>query len=186
MNHKQLILVMETDKHSKSDYMYLRSFIDHFFLIDQHTKICPVYLNGKRNYNNAGIIKIIKKEQKLFYDSFSDGLSHVVYCYDTDDLDFNQDDQNFDKQISEFCESNGYFLVFFCRDIEEVFSGSRINKSDKRKTAESFYRGGKIKNIIIDKFKSEKKRKTYSNLYLVLAKLLPEKNNSEDTWLRKK
>ena len=171
MNYKQLIIVNESNRQTKSDYMYIRSFIDHFFKVDQYIRLYPVYLNGKGNYDNRSIRKEIETETKLF----KQGITYVVYCLDTDNLESDPNASSFCKKLEEFCNRNGYYLVFFNRDIEEVFLGKRIDSSDKKKAAESFLRKRNIEYIDLEKFKSKVKRRYFSNLYLVLDQLLEKK-----------
>jgi len=61
----QLIICMETDQRTKSDYVYIKSTIDYFYHIDQaNVKISPVYMGGRGNYASPKIEKRIKKLKK--------------------------------------------------------------------------------------------------------------------------
>ena len=63
--YKQLIIVNESNRQTKSDYMYIKSFIDHFFKVDQYIRLHPVYMNGKGNYDNRAIRKGSKQKQSF-------------------------------------------------------------------------------------------------------------------------
>ena len=51
------------------------------------------------------------------------------------------------SEITDYCNSNGYELIWFCHDIEEVYVGESINSSDKTKTANSFRKSKKIEEV---------------------------------------
>ncbi len=113
-------------------------------------------MNGKNNYDSKSLIKKINR----YINIYKNKESIVLYGYDTDDIDTNYDHKKYDQKISEFCTKNGYKLVYFCRDIEEVFLNKRVdNKNDKKKLAENFSRSNNIVNIDLSKFKSNKKIK---------------------------
>ena len=46
----QLIFLFETNKKSKSDYKYVRSYLTYVGL-DRKFKFSPIYMNGKGNYD---------------------------------------------------------------------------------------------------------------------------------------
>lgn len=49
----QLIFVVETDKRCKSDWIYIKSTLNHFYQYD-HTqvKLTSIYLSGKDKYKS--------------------------------------------------------------------------------------------------------------------------------------
>lgn len=168
MISKQLIIVTETNQKSQSDYMYINRFLEYFFLIDENVRIVPIFLNGKSNYDSRKIERKIEKLKK----EFSYGDSFVVYCYDTDNYEIDARDRDFDQRINKYCDEKGYYLVHFSKDIEEVFLERSINNTSKTKEAIKFLRSRKIGSLDLSKFKSNNKRRYYSNLYLVFSQLL--------------
>lgn len=47
----QLIFVVETNKECKSDWIYIKETVAHFFTFDStQIKLSPVYLDGKWKY----------------------------------------------------------------------------------------------------------------------------------------
>ena len=174
MKSKQLIFVTESNQQSKSDYMYIRAFIERFFVVDQNVRIVPIYMNGKGNFNSQTVEKKIGTAVK----EYINGESIVVYCYDTDSINSDPYHQEFDKQINDYCQEKKYKIVYFCRDIEEVFVGKIIGKNEKKITAERFLRSRNIEKIDPEKFKSVKKKEKTSNLYLVLSDILVAKESN--------
>lgn len=49
----QLIFVVETNKKCKSDWIYIKDTIEHFYQYDRaQVKFTPVYMDGKGKYKN--------------------------------------------------------------------------------------------------------------------------------------
>jgi len=169
MNSKQIILVLESKSHNDSDYMYVRTFIRKQLKDKTNIKNTSLPMNGKDNYNSKSLQSRIKQEIK----KYKHGKSVVLIGYDTDNIDMVSKDDLYDKRITEFCKLKGYYPVFFCRDVEEVFLGKRISKN-KTKEAIRFLRSGGIDKIKTENFYSENKRIGKSNLCLVLERVLQE------------
>ncbi len=54
----QLIFIVETDKSCKSDWIYIKDTIEHFYRYENtQVKFTPVYMGGKGNYK--------KKEKEI-------------------------------------------------------------------------------------------------------------------------
>ena len=49
----------------------------------------------------------------------------VFYCIDTDLYESCYDHQKEFEDIKNFCAKNGYELIWFCHDVEEVFLRSK-------------------------------------------------------------
>lgn len=77
--------------------------------------------------------------------------SKVIYCFDCDNFDTNAEDENFLKNAKQYCEENGYEFVWFCRDIEQVYIGKQVEKSQKRTEAATFKEKKLITNVNVDK-----------------------------------
>lgn len=72
----------------------------------------------------------------------NDSLKQVIFCTGTDTGDYFikfEDQQRF-NDIQNFCDKNGYFLVWFCRTIEEVLIGKKVEDNKKIKFAMQFVR----------------------------------------------
>lgn len=168
MDSKQFILVLESKSDKDSDYMYVRSFVKEYIKDCKNIKITSIPMSGKNNYNSKSLQNKINKAIK----DYKHGNSVVIYGYDTDNINSNYDDVEYDKQITDYCKRHNYQLVFFCRDVEEVFLGKRINNNYKAQEAERYLRNRGIEAINVDKLQSVNKIKGRSNLCLVLNQIL--------------
>ena len=79
-------------------------------------------MNSKSRYNSKDVVREIAKKEK----EFVLGDTHVIYFIDTDQYERNPEHEREWKEISYFCESNGFDLVWFCHDVEEVFWGTKF------------------------------------------------------------
>ena len=137
-----LIVVVEADKNSKSDYIYIWKYINACYLLDSSIKISPVYMGGKGNYKSNNVNKKIEDLTRKYKGQHgADAKQIVMLCTDTDDLTDGpnaHENITFMKDVEALCNKKGYNLIWFCRDIEEVFIGRRITKKEKAKTALNF------------------------------------------------
>ncbi|MCI9386160.1 MAG: hypothetical protein HFH77_07380 [Lachnospiraceae bacterium] len=79
------------------------------------------------------------------------------------------------NKISQFCKENGYDLVWFCHDVEEVFLDNKIPDSQKVQEAGAFRRKKGIQEIPLDKLASSVMRIHTSNIMQILDKYLERK-----------
>lgn len=169
----QLILCVETNKKTQSDYIYIKETIDHFYKFDPtQVKISPVYMDGKTHYEEKkkDINKLIKK-----YGSVSpNNKSVVIYFFDCDNYDTKKEDEDFLKKVQEFCKSNGYYFGWFCKDIERVYIGKKVPDKQKGKEAASFKRKKCINNISKEKLTKKQFFNNTSNICLLLDKVFSE------------
>lgn len=174
----QLIFVVETNKKCNSDWIYLKDTIEHFYSYERtQVKLSPVYMDGKGNYRTK------KKEVQLKIKQYSatskENHSTVIYCFDCDEYDNNSDDLTFLKEAQKFCKNENYQLAWFCKDIEQVYLGKRINKIQKKSEAEKFKKNKEISNIT-PKILCEKNFKINRSNILCVLDNIPElirKNN---------
>lgn len=168
----QLIFVVETNKKSKSDWMYIKNTIDRFYKYDPaHVKLSTVYMAGKTNY--AKKEKEIKNMISQYNIAASNNMSHVIYCFDCDDYDINPEDKGFLKRTQEFCNENGYEHAWFCKDIESVYLGKKVEDGDKTKEAVRFVSKKLIDKISQNSLKAMNFKANSSNLLIVLDKFMP-------------
>lgn len=164
---KQLIFVTE----SENDYMYISTYVrDNFDM--GNIRLDNIPMNGKCNYKNQTVINKIKKKKSGFI-----GESVVIYCYDTDDIDTKSSDLKFDNEITEYCTKNNYGLIWFCRDVEEVFIGEQVEQNEKTKFAIEFVRKKEISKKA--NLYSEIKKKHNSNLVSNINRYLVDKKDGE-------
>lgn len=133
----QLIFVVETNSKSKSDWIYIKDTVERFYQYDQyHVKFTPVYMDGKGKYQGK------KKEVNRLISQYSStsktNQSKVIYCFDCDDYDVKREDSEFLKEAEKYCNTNGYDFIWFCKDIECVYLGKKIERHDKQRQAANF------------------------------------------------
>lgn len=172
----QLIFVVETNKKCKSDWIYIKDTIDHFYQYDNaQNKLSCVYMDGKGKYR--------KKEKEIAtlisqYSATSrKNSSKIIYCFDCDDYDVNQSDMEFLRNARQYCTERQYDFVWFCKDIESVYISKKVEDSQKRKEATRFKERNLILNV--DANRLEANADTYcentSNLLHILDKYLARK-----------
>lgn len=167
----QMILCMETNSRADTDYIYIREVMDFLYRKSNQIKISPVYMDGKTKYQSKKVLGEIRNKTKAFIA----GETKVIYCIDTDEFEKNTEHANAFKDIQKFCEKNGYDLIWFCHDVEEVFQGQKIQDSLKVKEAGAYRRKRKIENMSLEKLSDETRRSRTSNLLCILDKYLERK-----------
>ena len=140
----QLILVFETRASCESDYIYVKSAIDYFYVERKH-KTTPIYAKTKSSLINCG------KRIESYMDKYQ-GVSKVILFADYD----KKDDPN-NAKIEKYCLDKSFDLVWMNLDIEEVFLGRRVEKRAKEREALNFL----------------KKKQTYLSSNQVLANPKP-------------
>ena len=121
----RIIFCVETTRQANTDYAYIRETIRHYYADDKKNVIRRVCMESKTRYNSKAVEENIEKEC-----AFSKH-NHVIYCIDTDDWDTSADDRRLMEKIQAYCRSKGYDFVFFCRDVEDVYWGKRVLKTEK-------------------------------------------------------
>lgn len=83
-----------------------------------------------------------------------------------------------------FCKENGYELIWFCHDVEDVFWRERVSDSQKVSKAADFRRQKKIQEVLLSKLSSKSLKNQSSNIMQVLDKYLDRKaieSNNKDS-----
>lgn len=170
----QLIFVVETNKKCKSDWIYIKDTIDRFYQYDQaQIKFSPVYMDGKGNFKNK------EKEISSLISQYAAGnktnQTKVIFCFDCDDYDSKPEDAEFLVNAKRYCDEKEYDFIWFCKDIERVYLGKKVDDSRKKKESETF----KAKKLIDAVDKSKLIVKTYrantSNIMTVIDQYLSHK-----------
>lgn len=168
---KQVLLCVEADSKSRSDYVYVESVIKHFYENDRKIIYRGIFLGSKTKYNDKGKIKEIESRIKAF-----SGTTYVIYFIDVDDYDTSRDTQKLFDIIKNYCSEKNYDFVFFSRDVEDVFWGKTVNDCEKVKMAQMFNRKKMISKVAGEKLCVSEKYKHSSNILTILDKY----------WTRKK
>lgn len=170
----QLIFVVETNKKCKSDWIYIKDTIDRFYQYDQaQIKFSPVYMDGKGKFKNK------EKEISSLISQYTAGnkknQTKVIFCFDCDDYDSKPGDAEFLVNAKRYCDEKGYDFIWFCKDIERVYLGKKVDDSQKKKESATF----KAKKLIdaVDKSKLIVKayRANTSNIMTVIGQYLSRK-----------
>lgn len=166
---KQLILVVECNEQSKSDYHYICGIIKYFFNFST-IKLTPVYAGNKSRLYNDKTNRTIKSFKRQY-----NGESIVIVF-----ADYDSSSSSDNNAIKTFCMTNGYDLVWFNKEIEEVVFQEEFDK-DKVTAAISFIKNSQAKSININKFSVDCPNQTRftSNMFLVLSKYLQRKKDCE-------
>lgn len=168
----QLIFVVETNKKSKSDWIYIKDTIYRFYKCDAvNLKLSTVYMDGKNKY----LIK--EKEVKKLISQYSGAATNnqttVLYCFDCDDYDMKCEDAEFLKKTQEFCRLGNYEYVWFCKDIERVYLGEKVEDSHKNREAAKFKAKKLIDGVSESKLKGKRFGANMSNILSVLDNFKP-------------
>lgn len=94
--------------------------------------------------------------------------SKVIFCFDCDDYDINQGDADFLKKAKKYCDNNGYEFVWFCKDVERVYLGNKVDDSQKKMTAAKFKEKKLIANVSSKQLIVNNFRTNSSNIMLIL------------------
>ena len=167
----QMILCVETNKRADTDSVYIMDTINRWYKVDNKVKISKVYMKSKSNYNSKDVVRDVTKKKK----EYVLGDTHVIYFIDTDQYDRNPEHKRELEEISRYCEINGFDLVWFCHDVEEVFWGQKVSDSQKLKEATKFRKKNIIEEIKIEKLMSSTKKVGTSNIINILDKYLTRK-----------
>lgn len=170
----QLIFVVETNKKCNSDWIYIKDTIEHFYQYDNaNVRFTVVYMDGKGNYK--------KKEKEIttwinaYSSAVSENSSQVLCCFDCDDYDLKPEDRDFISGASRYCEEKGYEFVWFCKDVERVYIGRKVNDSEKKKEAALFKAKKLIDNVDINRLSLSNYQTNTSNIVKILDKYLARK-----------
>lgn len=163
----QLIFIVEANKDSQSDYLYISETLKKYYNTLGH-KMTPIYLNGKGNYNKK------KTEIGRNISKYS-GTTHIFMCYDIDNP--NKQAYELNPLIEDYAKENGYELIWFYEDIEQVYLGESVPNNVKAIKAKQFVAHNAIKEVQeISLIQKEISRKKSSNILVVLDKWLPRKH----------
>ena len=165
----QLIFAVETNKKCNSDWIYIKDTIEHFYSYERtQVKFSVVYMDGKGNYNSKKKEKEIKSLASQYSSTSNTNRSRVIYCFDCDDYDSKMDDLKFLEEAKKYCDEHEYDFVWFCKDVEQVYIGKKVDDSQKKKEAATFKAKKQINSIDSKKLLMKNYRNNTSNIMNVL------------------
>lgn len=170
----QLIFVVEAEPKCKSDWIYIKDTIERFYQYERtQVKFSPVYMDGKGNFKKKekNILKLISQ-----YASTSNAnKSKIIYCFDCDDYDSKPEEAKFLKDVQQYCSNRGADFVWFCKDIERVYLGKKVDRGQKKGESTTFKAKKLINNVDENKLSAKCYRANTSNIMNVLDKYLARK-----------
>lgn len=170
----QLIFVVETNKKCKSDWIYIKDTIDRFYQYDQaQVKLTPVYMDGKGKYKNK------EKEISNMISQYSAGnkknQSKVILCFDCDDYDSKPEDATFLTEAKRYCSEREYDFIWFCKDIERVYLGKKVDDKQKKNESAIFKTKKLINAVDKNKLVANNYQANTSNIMNIIDKYLLHK-----------
>jgi len=170
----QLIFCVETNKKADTDWVYIDETIKAKYKLPNQIKLSKINMETKSRFDSRKVLGEIEKQTK-WYKDYAYGETKVIYCIDTDAYESSYEQKKEFENVKCFCEANGYELVWFCHDVEEVFLGKKIENSQKVKEAGMFRNNRKIESINDAKLSAAEVRGKSSNILKVLDKYLERK-----------
>lgn len=168
---KQVIFCTETDN-SQIDDSYVKKLLEVYFDFGTSLKRSFVHMKGKTKYNDKSVIAQIDKKKTDYSKNNKEGKNFVIYVVDADDYLIKYEDQNRLIEIQEYCKEKGYYLVWFCRTIEEVLIGFKVEDNKKLKYAMKFAREANEATIKENDLKCNKICNKKSNFLEVLEEII--------------
>ena len=161
----QIVLCLETRSSSKTDYRYIKSAID-FYYVERSFKLTPVYAKSKSELMHC------EKRIRAYENNYPE-KTVVVFCADYD----HDGDSSLNERLERYCASHSYDLVWMNKDVEEVFLNHHIPKDEKQQASFDFL---KRKEKILKAIKTldiarPLSKHPASNLLIVLDKYLRRK-----------
>ena len=152
----QFIIVNESDSQAQIDYQYIRAFIDrHYPNARRRVRFTPVFLSGKPHFGEKEkeISQKIKDYASLNLYGGREKPRQTVVCFFLD-VDEGAEAERLNPEIRAYCKTRGYHLVWFRRDVEEVFLGRQVSDKEKRSEVVSFLRKKKMDALSLEPFSS--------------------------------
>lgn len=167
--NKRILFCMESNSRADTDYQYIHATIQYYYEDNKNIAYKKEHLNSKTRYNDRAIIKKIRDFQRYSRDA------HIIYCIDTDDYLASPKDKALLEQIDNYCHANGYDLIFFCRDVEEVYWGKQVHDTEKTKMAIQFKKNNMIVSVNEENLRKEAYALKSSNILDVLDQYFVQK-----------
>ena len=163
--NKYLLIIVETRKGANTDDTYIKETIKRFYPGMHNFTTKFIYIESKSAFNSKNVNRDIK-----VYVSYSTVVG-IIQCIDLDDYDTSIIAQNLNNKIEQYCQKKNYDLVWFCKNVEDVYYfNTRIEKNKKVIKAKQFIQNNMIETIDEKNLKSQIYSKGHSNILNVLDK----------------
>lgn len=162
----QLILCLECNGKNRSDFLYVKNTLDHYYNTWKNDKIIYVYSGGKS--------ELINQEKKILnYIKNYRGKTRTIIV-----ADYDREDDILNQKIEQYATDTLMDIVWMNRDIEEVYWGKRVEKKEKEEFAKKFEREYTYKLCNAKNLGEEEplKKISSSNILCIFDKYLERKN----------
>lgn len=169
----QIILCYEARASSDSDYNYIKSCIDYLYPnAFRKYKMTKFPLSTKAAYKSRKVKKEIDGFCSFYNGNNPGETTYVIYCLDAD-ID-KTGSAAINPDIVSYCKQNGYQLVWFNSDVEDVFLGHTVDDKTKVRESVNFVKQNKIEKVnqVSLCCSTPLTRRHFSNLKLVFDQIL--------------
>ena len=167
--NKRLLFCVETTRHADTDYAYIKETIRHYYEETRRIAYRAVYMESKTRYNSRAVREEIRRKS-------GSADTKVIYCIDTDDADVSQETKTMLNRIRQYCDTNKYEFIFFCKDVEDVYCGNSVTDSQKIPAIKKFKSSHAIEKMKTVNLESEQARRHCSNILTILDQYLTRRN----------
>lgn len=181
MAELQLIFVVETSSDDKTDNIYLRTVLNHFFTTKSKEYGCEVntqtiFLNGKQHYKDKKVLSNIANQTRMFASYNDNAITKTIFIIDTDSTNKAYEVGSFFYNVQQFCLEHDFELVWFCKNAENVFLGKEVDQiENKTEAAKSFAKNNEIEKLDINCLSKSEIEYKCSNILSIIGKYLKEK-----------
>ena len=91
--------------------------------------------------------------------------SLLSFC---DEYDNKIEDLTFLKTVKKYCDDRGYDFIWFCKDVEQVYIGKRVDNSKKKNESTKFKKNNLITKVDVHRLSGRDYRIKTSNIMTVL------------------
>lgn len=169
--NKRILFCVETTRRADTDYGYIRDTLQHFYEESSKITIRAVYMESKSRYKSRAVQDDIERQSGT-----ADTV--VIYCIDTDEYDVSDSDRQLLEQIRNYCAHKGYEFIFFCKDVEDVFCGHRVPKTQKIQAIRKFRTSKSIADMDMNNLQRDQYQVHCSNILNVLDRYWKRKKEA--------
>lgn len=166
--NKRLLFCVETTRQADTDYAYIKETIRHYYEESRKIVYRPIYMESKTRYNSRKVREEIRGQSGT-------ADTKVIYCIDTDDADVSPETKALLDRIREYCDTNHYDLIFFCKDVEDVYCGNCVSASQKISAIKQFRSSHAIERMKTENLEKRHSKRHCSNILTILDKYLSRK-----------
>lgn len=154
MTNRVVVIVVESNNIKNSDCIYLKEYIEEYHNYN-NIPVRYAFMGGKHNYKKQNVKDQIQKHISVANDY------DIIYVFDKDDHHLDYNDNKHINNVIRYCKKHEYHIVWFVRNIEDVFLGRTPDNKDNAATR--FKNTKQIKNIDLKKISSPNPQQRYTS-----------------------